>query len=142
MNVPDALRLEVWRRASGHCEYCLILEADLLFPHHVDHVRASQHGGLTLSNNLALACSQCNRSKGPNLSSVDPESGQPEWLFNPRAQRWADHFGIEGPFINGVTSVGRASAFLLQFNDDERVRLRKRLQRLGRFPTVALGMDP
>ena len=84
--VSEALRAAVRHRAQGRCEYCLIHEEDMLFPHEPDHIIASQHGGVTLLENLALACIHCNRRKGPNLSSVDPDSGALVNLFNPRRE--------------------------------------------------------
>ena len=134
MSVPEALRLRVWQRAQGRCEYCLIHEEEFLFPHQIDHIRAVQHGGLTLAENLALACGDCNRPKGPNLSSVDPDSNEPVWLFNPRRDQWTEHFAMDGAFIGGLTPVGRATVFLLRFNSEDRIRLRRRLRGEGRFP--------
>jgi hypothetical protein len=134
VSVPDGLRLLVWQRARGRCEYCLIAEAEFLFPHQIDHIRAAQHGGPTIAQNLALACPDCNRHKGPNLSSVDPDSNEAAWLFNPRLHRWTDHFVLDGPLVKGLTPTGRATVFLLNFNTQGRVRLRQQLQRVGRYP--------
>ena len=55
-----------------------------LFTFHIEHIRAKQHGGTDDLTNLVLACNRCNRAKGPNLSSVDPTTGQVVRLFNPR----------------------------------------------------------
>ena len=52
-------------------------EDDGIVPHQPDHIVAVQHGGETVSENLALACCDCNLLKGPNLASVDPVTGQP-----------------------------------------------------------------
>lgn len=73
--VTVALRRLVYERAAGHCEYCLIAEAVFWLTHHVDHIIAEQHGGLTIAHNLALACIDCNRDKGANIASVDWETG-------------------------------------------------------------------
>ena len=135
--VPDALRRAVQTRAQGRCEYCLVHEADFHFAHEPDHVVAVQHGGATEVENLALACFPCNRRKGPNLSSIDPATGQRAWLFNPRVDRWSDHFRIEGPRIVGITPAGRATVSLLQSNSGERLRVRRNLQRAGRYPREA-----
>ena len=55
-------------RAGFRCEYCLIHEEDILFPHEPDHITAEQHGGPTSGENLAFACYHCNRLKGPNIA--------------------------------------------------------------------------
>jgi len=61
VRIAAALRLAVWERAGGRCEYCLISEEDSLTPHEPDHTIAVQHRGSTSLENLALACYDCNR---------------------------------------------------------------------------------
>jgi 5-methylcytosine-specific restriction endonuclease McrA len=63
--ISAALRREVRERAGERCEYCLLAESQAFFPHEPDHLIAIQHGGETVSPNLALACFDCNRFKGP-----------------------------------------------------------------------------
>lgn len=71
-SVPERLRRQVQERAKGRCEYCLVHEADMYYPHEADHVIAEKHGGPTSLDNLAWACFYCNRFKGSDLASVDP----------------------------------------------------------------------
>lgn len=132
--IPVTMRAAVHERAAGRCEYCLVSDEDVLIPHEPDHVVAGQHGGATSLENLALACFHCNRLKGPNLASVDPETRELAALFHPRTQRWADHFRLTGLLVIGLTPTGRATVFLLRLNAPERVRLREALQTVGRFP--------
>ena len=100
MRIAAALRLAVWERAGGRCEYCLISEEDSLTPHEPDHTIAVQHRGSTSLENLALACYDCNRPKGPNIASVDPRTGKSVFLFNPRRDIWAEHFRVEAGRIS------------------------------------------
>src|SRR3974390_1379235 len=72
--IPAALRIAVRERAHGRCEYCRMPETGFFFSHELDHSIATQHRGRTELENLALACFQCNRLKGPNIASVDPET--------------------------------------------------------------------
>ena len=65
----------IWRRAGDRCEYCLIPQFAFPLPFQVDHILAEKHGGVTVEENLALACPHCNRFKGPNIAGVDPEQG-------------------------------------------------------------------
>ncbi|MGI8961138.1 MAG: HNH endonuclease [Bryobacteraceae bacterium] len=85
---------EVRRRAGHRCEYCLIPQAAFRRPFHIEHIIAKQHGGPTQLDNLALACWQCNLKKGPNLTGLDPETGDIVRLFHPRTDNWADHFTL------------------------------------------------
>jgi hypothetical protein len=84
-HVPAERRRLVVERAAGRCEFCGIPEAVCFAPHEVDHVVAEQHGGPTSIDNLALACILCNRRKGTNLASIDPQTGEITRLFNPRS---------------------------------------------------------
>ena len=127
-------RLAVRRRADARCEYCRLPD---LLPHlirfHLEHIRARRHGGPTLPDNLAWACARCNEKKGTNLSAVDPDTNQLVRLFNPRRDAWNRHFTWEGLRIRGLTASGRATVWLLEFNSDERLKLRQRLRLLGFF---------
>jgi hypothetical protein len=132
--IPDALRSAVRERAGNRCEYCRMPEAGTFFPHEPDHVIATQHRGQTESENLALACLQCNRLKGPNIASVDPETKRIVPLFHPRADPWSEHFRAEGGRIIPLTPVARATAALLNFSDPDREEARHNLWRAGRYP--------
>jgi len=132
--IPAALRALVHQRAGGCCEYCHIHEDDVLAPHEPDHIVAEQHGGATTIENLALACVHCNAFKGTNLSSVDPDTGKVVLLFNPRTDRWEDHFRLDGPRLVPVTAIARATARLLRFSDPEREQARRDLWLAGRYP--------
>ena len=132
--ISAGLRSTIWQRAGQCCEYCRLHEGDALLPHEPDHIVATQHGGKTAAENLALSCWDCNHVKGPNLSSVDPLTGGIVRLFHPRLDRWTEHFRLEAARITGLTPEGRATVFLLQFNAPERVRQRLFLMAAGRYP--------
>ncbi len=68
--VSVALRQLVKKRAKGVCEYCLIHEENTYFGCQVDHIISEKHGGDTQENNLAYACSFCNRNKGSDIGSI------------------------------------------------------------------------
>lgn len=119
--VPTALRREVIERAGNRCEYCLLRAEVAFFPHEVDHVVAEKHGGATDFDNLALACWRCNRHKGSDLTSFDPQTRQLSPLFNPRTQVWAEHFAYQREKIIGLTPEGRTTVHLLRLNSEERL---------------------
>ena len=119
-------RAWVWRRASGRCEYCHIpQEATPLISFHVEHIVARQHGGSDSADNLALACDRCNAYKGPNLTSIAPDTGAIIPLFNPRQNTWDDHFRFDGGRIVGLTPTGQATVRLLNMNALRRIQLRE-----------------
>ncbi len=123
------LRRQVIQRAGNRCEYCLLPAEVAFFPHEVDHIVAEKHGGATEIENLALACWRCNRHKGTDLTSFDPQTRQLSPLFNPRTQLWSEHFAYEGERIVGLTSEGRTTVNLLQLNSE--ARLIERLSGVG-----------
>jgi HNH endonuclease len=130
--MDDALRHFVRERARNRCEYCLLPQryAEVV-RFHIEHIRARQHGGDDDPANLALACPHCNRFKGPNLTSVDPETEALVPLFHPRLQSWHDHFALDDIVIVGLTPVGRATIRLLHMNADDRRKVRAALQARG-----------
>jgi hypothetical protein len=126
------LRERVKQRAGGRCEYChLRQEHEAGTPFHVEHVIAQQHGGTDDFDNLALACCWCNAIKGPNLTSIDPDTAALTRLFHPRQDEWGNHFRREGVYILGLTDVGRTTAWLLQFNEQANLDQRALLLELG-----------
>lgn len=115
-------------RAGNRCEFCLLPAEVGFFPHEIDHVIAEKHGGKTEPANLAYACWRCNRHKGTDLGSFDPETNAFSPLFNPRVQEWTDHFAFDDEQIVGLTLEGRTTAGLLQLNSDDRLAERGSLK--------------
>jgi hypothetical protein len=74
---------------------------------------------------LAYACQHCNLHKGPNLSGIDPQSGQVLTLYHPRRDSWKLHFAVEEFRLVGLTPTGRATVRVLAMNDTDRVQLRQ-----------------
>lgn len=132
--IAAELRRQVSKRADGKCEYCLIAEPDCFFRHEPDHIIAEKHGGTTSLENLALACFECNRTKGSDIASLDSVTGELTALFNPRKDSWNEHFELNGGRIQPLTPIGRVTASLLKFNTSARLEIRELLARTGRYP--------
>jgi len=131
--VSAVLREQVIQRAGARCEYCQYPQDAALFAFEMEHVIAEKHGGKTALENLALACPFCNRAKGTDLGSIDPESGVLTPFYNPRKDVWSAHFALEGPLIRPLTAVGRVTVAILQFNSADRVAERGLLIKLWQF---------
>jgi hypothetical protein len=71
-----------------------------------------QHGGTEAPANRARARPECNLAKGPNLAAIEPGGRKIVRLFNPRRDKWSQHFRFQGAYIFGKTPVGRASMIL------------------------------
>ncbi len=133
-HVPDAIREAVTERARQRCEYCLYPLGASLLSFEMEHIVAEKHGGATALDNLALACPYCNRHKGTDLGSLNPESRQLTPFFSPRTQQWLDHFRLDGAQIVPLTPEGRVTISILQLNHPDRLIERERLIQIGKYP--------
>ena len=128
------LRDAVGSRAGYRCEYCQLPAQLQVGGFELDHILPRSRGGLTDMANLAFACPHCNARKWAHLDGEDPVSGQVVALFNPRTQRWADHFqwSAQRPGeIEGITAHGRVTVVRLQMNHPALVSIRCLLAELG-----------
>lgn len=123
----------VWERAAHRCEYCRIPHPQYRLPFQIDHIIARQHGGETVSENLALACFHCNRFKGPNIAGLDPHSAELVRLFHPRTDAWDEHFRFEGGRVIGSTAIGRTTVHVLAMNAPDLLSLRLELLQENSF---------
>ena len=135
MSIGSDQRRRVRERAGNCCEYCRIAQTGRLARVHVDHVVAVKHGGGDTEDNRCLACPKCNGYKGSNIAGLDPQTGSTARLFNPRQQRWEDHFKINpDATVAGLTPEGRATVIVLRINDEERVQHRLSELAVGDYP--------
>lgn len=135
-DIPERLRRQVAERAYHVCEYCLIHESDVYHGCEVDHIRSIKHGGLTVAENLAFACFHCNRHKGTDLGSVASATGALVRFYDPRNDKWNEHFQMNEGRIDPLTEIGEVTVRLLEFNHPERVTFRRFLMNTGRYPTI------
>lgn len=135
--IPAAVRKQVIERAQNCCEYCLVSQQDRIFSFEVDHIIAEKHGGSSELSNLSWSCYLCNGYKGSDIGSIDWQGSETLTpLFNPRKQKWTDHFQLDTTtgFIKSVTAEGRVTVFLLKLNSEEHLASRQLLMQLGRYP--------
>ncbi len=128
-------RQTVATRANNICEYCLIAEVDAYFKFQVEHIISRKHGGSSDLENLALACVFCNRYKGSDIASLSIQTGDLVGLFNPRIDRWNEHFRLHGVIIESLTEIGEATIRILQMNHEDQILERQVLNRRGRYPS-------
>jgi hypothetical protein len=135
MSLSQAQRRAVHKRAGGCCEYCLLPEAYAAIAFHVDHFIPLKHDGTDDTDNLCLACFDCNMYKSHDLTGFDPETGEITPLFNPCRQVWSEHFSLQADMrIHGLTPQGRTTVRVLRMNLDERVEDRRVLAGLDVYP--------
>src|SRR5438045_861974 len=58
----------------------------------IDHIHPRADGGSDDLANLAWSCQGCNNRKYTATEAIDPTTGVPVPLYNPREDHWSDHF--------------------------------------------------
>lgn len=135
--ISPEIRQVVAGRANYVCEYCLIAEEDAYFRFQVEHITSRKHGGSSEIDNLALASVFCNRYKGSDIASLIPARNELIRFYNPRTDRWREHFRLRGVVIEQLTEIGEATIRILQMNHDDQILERQVLNVRGRYPTAA-----
>lgn len=120
------LRHKIREKADRLYEYCHTSELWQYVRFTIDHIIPLSKGGTDEMENLCLACFHCNRRKSNKTDGFDPELETESPLFNPRKDRWDDHFiwSEDKLHIIGLTSIGRASVETLDLNRDRIVAIR------------------
>ena len=87
---------------------------------------SEKHGGLTVAENLALACTFCNLHKGSDLGSL-AGSGDLVRFYHPRTDLWLDHFALVEATIEPLTDIGEVTVRIFRFNHPDRLLERQNL---------------
>jgi HNH endonuclease len=135
------LRDLVRQRANYLCEYCQTNERWQYVRFTIDHVVPLGIGGSYDFENLALACFHCNRRKSNKQASFDPRTKEEVPIFNPRTQRWSDHFrwSDDALQILGLTATGRASIDSLDMNRPRVLEIRRADVEARRHPPTVIN---
>jgi HNH endonuclease len=134
MSLSSAMKRQVETWAASRCEYCGMHQALQGGRFHVEHIRPTMQGGSSELDNLALACPGCSLRKADRTSAHDSELSQIVPLFNPRVDKWNEHFTYIGYEIIGQTPVGRATVALLDMNHPRRIQIRKAEELFNLYP--------
>ncbi len=128
---------KIAERAKGLCEYCLLPENYSVSTFELEHINPISNGGKTTLQNLAWACSGCNKYKSHRVFIIDSETGETVLFFNPRKDNWNEHFSWSEDFtkIIPLTANGRVTVEALQLNRKGLTNLRKILHLVGEHPS-------
>ncbi|NJR64871.1 MAG: HNH endonuclease [Leptolyngbyaceae cyanobacterium CRU_2_3] len=135
--INQELRRLVADRANHLCEYCLMHEQDTVFGCTIDHVISLKHGGSNDASNLAYACVFCNRYKGSDIGSIFWQTREFTRFYNPRSDRWSEHFRLQDATLEPLSTVGEVTARILDFNDSDRLLERQLLINRNKYPHPA-----
>lgn len=78
--------------AKGYCEYCKSRDDFATGFFEFDHIRPIAEGGSNEFINIARSCGICNGYKSNKLEGFDSISQNIHPLYNPRTQKWNEHF--------------------------------------------------
>lgn len=101
---------------------------------HVEHIVPRSLGGSSDLGNLAWSCPGCNLHKAGRIGLLDPDTDQRVGVFNPRSERWQDHFEWRGFEIVPRTPTGRATCAAFELNSFRRIQIRQAEAMFGLFP--------
>lgn len=134
--IAAEIQRTVMERARNACEYCQSRADYATAAFAVEHIVPISRGGTSALSNLALSCSGCNGHKYNKTEAPDPTDGTLASLFNPRRQRWQDHFcwNDDYTYIIGITTTGRATVEALRLNRPGLVNMRQVLYGVGKHP--------
>ncbi|MBV8140009.1 MAG: HNH endonuclease [Deltaproteobacteria bacterium] len=129
-------RKTVESRAGRRCEYCRAPQPATGIRYHLDHVIPESRGGTDDVGNLALACPTCNFHKSDHLSGADEQGSDAAPLFNPRKDRWDDHFEFDPRILQlrGKTAKGSGTVNRLQMNHPVQIEARRHWVELKIYP--------
>jgi len=132
----STLKNKVVERAQGSCEYCRSQARFATQSFSIEHIIPQSKGGQNALDNLALACQGCNNHKYNKTEAIDPITGEIAPLYNPRQQKWPDHFTWNEDFslIIGMTTIGRVTVETLRLNRAGLVNLRRVLYMASEHP--------
>jgi hypothetical protein len=134
--LPAELRQQLIEADGKLCAYCQTSVDNTGQRLTIDHIYPQAKGGMTIFDNLCLACRLCNESKGDQVSHQDPSTGETVPLFHPRRDSWHDHFQWDesGTRLQGLTAIGRATIVALNMNNELIVSARDRWVGVGWHP--------
>jgi hypothetical protein len=139
--IPVELQRQVRAHFAGRCAYCQTPEALTVVTFEFEHIIPRSAQGLTIFENLCLACPTCNRYKAHHQTATDPMTGEIASLFHPHQDLWTDHFvwNEDGTEIIGVTAIGRATIITLKMNRPQLKRVRQMWVKMGEHPPSQAG---
>lgn len=138
MAISKKKREKVQSRANGCCEYCKSQDKFSSSSFSIEHIYPQSLGGSDELSNLAWACQGCNNAKFTKVEARDIISNAIVTLFNPRLDKWDEHFkwNQDCSLIIGQTAIGRATVIALKMNRDSVVNLRNILFSCGEHPPL------
>jgi hypothetical protein len=96
----------------------------------------NRSAGTDEAGNLALACPTCNYYKSNHLLGLDEDGMAGRPLFNPRKDRWEEHFEFDAAafHLRGKTPEARGTINRLRMNQAIQIEARRLWMELEIYP--------
>jgi hypothetical protein len=139
--ISEEVKARVRQQAGNQCGYCRSLQKYVWGTLEIEHTIPRSKGGGNEEENLWLACRPCNTYKSAQTEAIDPLTGRTFGLYNPRKQRWTEHFAWsdDGIYVLGLTACGRATVSALQLNNSFALTVRRSWVSVGWHPPEEEG---
>ncbi|MCP4361691.1 MAG: HNH endonuclease [Chloroflexi bacterium] len=136
--VTPTQRIQIAERADNRCEYCQTPDAFAIHTYNVEHIIPRVKDGQTILSNLAYSCSGCNSLKHTKTAGNDPITNEIAPLYNPRQDRWSEHFAWKDNLLQivGLTATGRTTIAAIQLNRPGLMNLRRALLAISEHPAT------
>ena len=134
--LPPKILKELEEADGDLCAYCRTSVHNTGQPLTIDHIQPQSLDGLSIYENLCLACRHCNEFKGNKVKVIDPLTEETVLLFHPRKDIWLEHFEWDatGTRLVGLTKKGRATIVALNVNNEVVIKARSRWVSVGWHP--------
>lgn len=134
--IPEKTKSRIRQLAKNRCGYCLSQQEYVWDILEIDHIFPLTKGGKDDEENLWLICSTCNNAKYNKTEVFDFKAQQKVSLFNPRQQKWHEHFqwSKDGTKMKGKTAIGRVTILALDLNKPRFIKVRKNWVTAGWHP--------
>ena len=134
--ISETLKSRIREQSSDRCGYCQSLQKYVWGTLEIEHTLPKSKGGQTIESNLWLACRPCNGYKADQIDGIDPITQNQVPLFNPRTQKWHEHFTWSDDSISilGITEIGRVTVQALQMNNTYAMTVRSAWVSVGWHP--------
>jgi hypothetical protein len=134
--ISDEIKARIRSQAGNQCGYCRSQQQYVWGTLEIEHIIPRSLGGSNEEENLWLACRPCNGYKATQTHAIDPVTEQNVPLYNPRQQKWTEHFcwSDDGIYVLGLTACGRSTIRALQMNNSFALTVRRSWVAVGWHP--------
>ena len=134
--IAISLQGQIRKQFCDRCAYCQSSEALMAVTFEIEHIIPKAAGGVSILENLCLACPPCNRNKASRQEGIDLETSSPVRFFHPQTDRWSEHFqwSPSSTELLSLTPIAKVTIAALQMNCPQLINARALWVEVDRHP--------